>query len=81
MDKGLRTKEGEEYDSSPWQVLAEELEALFEDSENIFGAPYPQPHSVFSFPASKKHNTTPEQDCQFLYSWPQHFDFRLFLAV
>jgi hypothetical protein len=36
VDKGLRTKEGEEYDSSPWQVLAEELEALFEDSENIF---------------------------------------------
>ena len=33
-DQGLRTKEGEEYDSSPWQVLAEELEALFEDTEN-----------------------------------------------
>ena len=37
QDKGLRTKEGDEYDSSPWQVLAEEYEALTEDTENVFG--------------------------------------------
>jgi rhodanese-related sulfurtransferase len=36
QDKGLRTKEGDEYDSSPWQVLAEEYEALTEDTENVF---------------------------------------------
>eukprot|EP00667_Euglena_gracilis_P001999 EG_transcript_1999 len=39
VENGLRTKDGDEYrDPSPWQVFAEELEALVEDTENIFDA-------------------------------------------